>query len=170
MRGTTVRYGDLEIETDLRLQRKFWVFERTAWAVMCLVLAAALAGATGRGPLSAARATDSGLTVEYDRFSRMGSDVSLVAHLDAAEVTSGRVQLWVSQNYLDHVEVRSITPQPSASSADGGHVMFTFDVAPNNGATVLLRLRLLGTVFGRVSGEAGTGSGRRVSFRQFVYP
>lgn len=51
-RGEVHRVGDLEIEEDLDHQRRCWKLERASWAVMALVLLAAMAGLFGSGPLS----------------------------------------------------------------------------------------------------------------------
>ena len=44
------RHGDLEIDEDLPFQRREWFAERVAWAVMALLIAAALLGLFGTGP------------------------------------------------------------------------------------------------------------------------
>jgi hypothetical protein len=46
------RAGDLEVEQDLDFQQRTWALERAGWIVMLLIIAAALAGFFGGGPLS----------------------------------------------------------------------------------------------------------------------
>ena len=46
------RVGDLEIDQDLRFQKREWAFERASWVVMALVVLAGLLGLLGRGPMS----------------------------------------------------------------------------------------------------------------------
>jgi hypothetical protein len=67
------RHGDLEIPEDLPFQRREWVAERVAWAVMALLIAGALLGFFGTGPLSRTTAGDEAgpLWLEYERFARL---------------------------------------------------------------------------------------------------
>lgn len=75
------RIGDLDIAQDLEHQRREWVIERIGWAIMALILLAALAGLLGSGPLSNARIDHPGshLSAEYNRFERYQSPTKRTA-------------------------------------------------------------------------------------------
>src|SRR3712207_4138009 len=56
----TTRVGDLEVAEDLTFQRREWAAQRVGWVLLALVIAAALAGLLGRGPLSTTRRESDG--------------------------------------------------------------------------------------------------------------
>lgn len=61
----------LDVDDDRAFQEKFWTFQRVAWALMALILLAALAGTTGSGgPLAHAEASGPGGSIEYPRIAR----------------------------------------------------------------------------------------------------
>jgi hypothetical protein len=59
-----------EIDQDLEFQRRIWKLQRVAWAVMALVVLAAVLGLLGPGVLGMATAggRSSPLWLEYDHF------------------------------------------------------------------------------------------------------
>jgi hypothetical protein len=54
----------------LRFQRRSWAVQRTAWIASCLVLAAALAGAFGDGPLASRTVVVGDVTFAFERVQR----------------------------------------------------------------------------------------------------
>jgi hypothetical protein len=79
------RAGDLELNQDLRFQRRMWAVQRIGWAVMALVVLAGLLGLFGPGPLSSATAgkEEGPLLVEgYERFVRFRIPTTLQVRLD----------------------------------------------------------------------------------------
>ena len=65
----------LELHQDPRFTRRIAAIQRAGWVVMGLVIAAALLGLFGAGPLSraTAEAADGTLRLEYDRFGRLSA-------------------------------------------------------------------------------------------------
>lgn len=55
------RVGELEIEEDLDFQRRMWRLQQIGWALLVLVVVAALLGLFGKGPLSRAVASRVGV-------------------------------------------------------------------------------------------------------------
>jgi hypothetical protein len=66
------RIGDLEIEEYIGFQRRDWAVRHIAWAILALVVLAALLGLFGNGILSKANLGDDEmpLQLEYERFGR----------------------------------------------------------------------------------------------------
>ena len=118
--------GGLEVTEDREWQEKFWTAQRIAWAVMALIIIAAIAGLTGKGgPLAAAKANLGYATLEYPRIARWQSDEQLTVRL--AETAPARVQLLLSPQFVKLFSVNSIEPEPSEVRATPRGHLFTFE-------------------------------------------
>lgn len=165
------RFGGLEIDEALAFQDRMWTLERIGWAVMALVLGAAMLGLFGDGPAAHASAgdVDGPLRIEYQRFARMGAPSTLVIELEPGAAGDGQVHLWLDQAYLDSVEVRRITPEPASGRAAAGRSVYTFEVEdPTRPVRVTFDLRP--ERFGIPSLRAGLVDGPSAEGRQLVYP
>lgn len=69
----------LQIEPDLPFQYRQWHVEGADWAIIGLIILAALAGVFGHNPFARATAQtpDGTLIVKYDRFARYESDTEM---------------------------------------------------------------------------------------------
>lgn len=161
---------DLQIDTDERFLRREWRIQRVGWAVMGLVVVMAATGLFANGPLSKARAgsADAGFEVSYERFARNTASTVLEFTVGQAVIQEGQVHLWISQDYLQAVEVLSVQPEPSSVSADAEGVTFTLDVG--DAAPVPVAMFVRPAEMGRYSGEVGTRDGGRWRIAQFIYP
>jgi hypothetical protein len=164
------RVGDLEVHQDLDYQRREWLFERVGWAVMALVVLAALLGLLGRsGPLSRTTAGVPGaFDVRYDRYLRIRSPTTLVVTLSAEATRGDEVGLWISRHYLAGVEIQSVTPEPRRVEAGEERHTFVFPVAERGRPTTVF-FHLQAEEPGRLEGELGAAGGS-LSFAQLVYP
>lgn len=161
------RIGDLEINQDLATQRRMWTIQRVGWGTMAAILAAALLGLFGHGPLSRATqglATE-GFAVEYDRLARYRGPSALRMWIQPDH--EGCASVWIPHHYLADVGVRQIMPWPDRMiatddgvrfewAAESGSLLVTWRVEPD-------RIGLLSTEL-RSPGHAP----RRLS--QFIYP
>lgn len=140
--------------------------------MMLLVTVAALLGLFGRGPLSSARLGTDGspLRAEYERFLRLHAPSKLIVYIGAAAVRpDSTAEFSLDRNWLDQMQIKSITPEPERTRAAGDHVTYTFRVDPSATAVRLtfeLETRSLGVINGRV----GLLNGPSFSFSQFAYP
>lgn len=95
--GNISQVGDLQVDQDLNYQQREWLVERVAWAVLALVVLAALAGLLGGGPLSQATAGGEGwpLQVQYGRFvhHRGPTDIQIQLQPDAVQGDKARVEV-----------------------------------------------------------------------------
>lgn len=167
MRGT-----ELDLPEGQGVTKLEWWFHRLGWLMFAAVMAAAVAGLLGPGPLSSqvVRA-GSAFSVEYNRLVRRHSPEQLRVRLTPAMLTSGRVGLHIGQDFLDAITIVSIVPEPEGVAiAPGGQLyVFTVDAASPAGATIVFNYehdRSLETIPVELSIESGAAA----RFTQFVYP
>jgi hypothetical protein len=142
------------------------------WALLTLLLLAALSGLFGSGYLSHARAGDTGapLWLEYPRFAHTYAAVdTLVFHVAPQAANNGTVRLWLARDYLERVEVRRIEPEPDAVEAAGDHYTYVFRASDLRAPTSII-FHVEPDSFGPVRGSAGLEGGAAFDFTQFVYP
>jgi hypothetical protein len=154
----------IEIDEDLRFQRKEWIFQRIGVACMGVFVMAALLGLTGMGgPLSHASAGERGgpLHVEYERFVRRGAKATVTLHVRSDP--PGFVQFWVSAPYLADVIVDSVAPVPQTVTVEGSRQVYTVRAASPE---VTITVEMEHQTFGRLEGEVGIVDGAAVRFTQ----
>ncbi|MDP8960397.1 MAG: hypothetical protein M3N32_02075 [Actinomycetota bacterium] len=156
---------DLETAAAMRLHERVWRLQRVAWIALALLVASALAGLFGPGPVSyrTARSEDGQLAVAYQRRGAT-SEVEVTVR----QPPPGDVNLAVARDYLSKVNVSSIMPRPDEVRTEPGQVVFVFPVQPN--------VSDFAVVFGVASDTIGSMSatvafdGAASHFRQFSYP
>jgi hypothetical protein len=160
----------LQVDDNIDFQRRSWRIQRVGWVVMLAVVAAALAGALGSGPLSHRRAGSADTVgVEYLRFSRYQTQENLSVHLSPRATRSETVRVWFDRGYLDGMKIDSVMPLPARLDAAGDRLVYEFRVSkPGDAMTItfLMEPQRLGSIAGRL----GAGDASPVTFRQFVYP
>ena len=163
------RVGGLEIDQDLRFQRRKWALERIGWAVMALVVLVGLLGLFWTGPLSSATAGEkkAPLFVEYGRFTRFMLPTTLRVRLDPTG--QGEVRLWLDRGYLESVRTQTVTPEPDSVEAGRNGFTYIFKV-DNPNRPIVVTFDLQPQTIGRLEGRVGLEGGERVEFEQFVYP
>jgi hypothetical protein len=165
----SARGGTIEIDEDLDHARAMWRVQRAGWLVMLLIVAAAVAGLFGDGPVAHARVGDDALRVEYDRFARHGQQTKLRAEVAPVARRGDTVRLWVDREFLQGVEVEAVTPEPASTEARADALWFTF-LAPDSSRPTVITLRIRPDEYWSRRGRAGLEQGSSVAFRQFVYP
>jgi hypothetical protein len=108
------RDDGLQITEDLDFQHRIWKLQRIGWAVMVLLILAAVLGLFGRGILSRAVVTDAQgqLSVEYSRFARFQAPVELVVRIQHA--ADEAPSFWISREYWKLSKWRQWYRNPSA--------------------------------------------------------
>lgn len=112
------RVGDLEVNEDLRFQRRVWVVQRVGWVAMALVALAALVGLFGgtgslRGEAKAS-SEDAIVSVDYERFLRFMKPTTLEIQVGPEAGKEGMVSIWLDREYLDGLQVQQITRSQTA--------------------------------------------------------
>jgi hypothetical protein len=163
--------GDLQVGEDVDFLRRAWRVQRVGWAVLVVVLLAALLGLTGTGPLSQAAAGAEGgpLRAEYERFVRANSVTDLRVHLGPGVPREGRARLWFDRQYLHKVEVTGVVPDPESVEVGSDRVTYVF-LAAEAGGPVEVAFDLKPMRFGSWRGRIGAGDAEPVPLRHFVYP
>lgn len=161
----------LEINEDPASERRTWRVERMAWFLMMLIIAAALAGLFGSGPLSRAQAksADGRMEIEYQRLTRYLAPATLRILMAAGAERDELRQVWLNRDFLNSVQLESIIPEPERMEAAGGGVICFFRAPPSDQPTVVsfgLKMQRIGLI----TGQAGLNDQTLISFRQFVWP
>ncbi len=159
---------DLETADATRLHERVWRLQRVACIALALLVASALAGLFGPGPVSyrTARSEDGQLAVAYQRFVRRGATSEV--EVTVRQPPPGDVNVAIARDYLSKVNVSSIMPRPDEVRTEPGQVVFVFPVQPN--------VSDFAVVFGVASDTIGSMSataafdGATSHFRQFSYP
>jgi hypothetical protein len=152
-------------QSELEYHRREWAVQRIGWILMAIVLAAAVAGVFGGGPLSRTSAPAGAHRVEYERFARYGARTEIVVNVAKESADGQAATVAIGHSFLDDYRVEAVTPEPRATMDAGEHVSFTFDAT--SGARIIFRLEP--DAMGRHSGEVRIGSDS-VHVSQFVYP
>jgi hypothetical protein len=159
----------LQIDEDLRFQRRDWVVQRIGWGALALLLLAALLGVTGSGPLSHASKSDGqGLSVEYERVVRHGARTALVIEVTPGTLAGEEARITMERDYLAAYDVQSMVPEPDRTEVANGVVTFVFDVTPR--AALKWRLSLEPDEIGRHGTRVRLDDGPPVDIRQFTLP
>jgi hypothetical protein len=132
-----IRPDGLQMDEDRRFQERWWTGERVAQSLFWLVIAAALAGLTGRGgPFATATVATAAGELDAPRVARWQGSATLVARFHADR---DRHRLELGGAFASFA-VESVTPQPLLAFADGRRLTFEFD-GSGEGAVATLRLR-----------------------------
>jgi len=165
------RIGDLELNQDLDFQRRCWKVQRIGWTIMALLILGGLLGVFGRGPLSRTLASDPSipLSLEYERFGRYQSLLTLRLHLNPGAYEDGKIRLWFSRDFLRAVQIQGITPKPARAELSPSGTIYIFAFAqPNRGGDVTVHFEA--QAIGSLSGTIGLTESRSIAFTQWIYP
>lgn len=166
------RDRDLQIDENMQHQRLSWRAERVGWIVWTLILLAALLGLFGRGVFNTTSVTssDARLTVEYSRFWRLQSPMTLRVAAGEDAVADGNLRLWLDRGYVDANTIASIVPEPDGVTAGADRLIFTFSVDAGAGRPSVT-FEIEPQKAGFRAGRAGlAGSTDEVAFRQLIFP
>ncbi|SFN55131.1 hypothetical protein SAMN05216207_101681 [Pseudonocardia ammonioxydans] len=171
MSGSERELGDGgHVPRDPVRQRRAGAVQRVAWAVLAVLVLAALAGLFGPGPLSRVSATDpAGLVrLEHERFTRYAGDTDLRVQVRPGPGRDGTAAFWISAAYLSQVRVQQVQPQPVRWTTSGDRALLEFAVSGPDPVTVVLQLRP--DEVGLLRGAVGVPGGEPIGFWQLVYP
>jgi hypothetical protein len=158
----------IQLPQDLAFTRRDWRAQHIGQVGMALVVAAALAGALGRGPLAHARAEAPGLGVAYERVVRHGAGAELSIDVDPALATDGVVQIAVDGDYLETMQIDQLAPEPERVVVDGERLVADVAVAPGERGRVRIDLTPRG--MGPKRAEISVVGGGSVQLKQLVLP
>lgn len=130
---------EVAVGEDLEFQRKWWRFETGVWIAFALLIALAIAGVFGRGPVakSKIRASDGSLAVTYDHIQRTGTPSSMTVQFNSAAVQDGKARIFVSESLIRQLGAQRIAPQPETSVVGKDGLMYTFPANDHEGRVVI---------------------------------
>lgn len=148
-----------------RCLRRGWLFERVGWALMAMVIAAAVIGVFGGGWLSEAEGARGEASVRYPRFARAHAPFVISINWpaqDAAVVTLDRA-------YLEHFSITEIRPTPSSEAVDVQSIHYSFETRDGAGR-VAAEFELRAHRGGRFNGSIAIGTEPPIAVRQLIFP
>lgn len=164
----TTDYPELEIDTSVRRQHREWIIQRIALLLFVALLACIALGLLGRGgPLSTVdvNGADGSFRLEYQRFIRHHSS-------DTLDVTVRRpsrsTSVKLDAQYLSHVQIEQVTPQPEHVIAEGGALVYVFNARGD--APFRVSFQFEPQMVGGLNGWVAAGDAPALHFSQFVYP
>ena len=160
----------IEINEDRGFQRREWRFERVGWTMMALVVAAALLGVFGYGPLSHATVGDPAtLALDYDRVQRASAPAEYRFRAARALTGDGEVRLRFDSALTEEMELDSIMPEPREVRSGPGYTEFAFATAAGDEpATIMFEFRP--ATFGHVRGRVTSEGAPPLLFDQYILP
>jgi hypothetical protein len=163
--------SEIDLKDDLKFQRAEWRVQRVGWILWAAILAAGFIGLLGPGPLSASRDADAGgnFSVNYDRFLHYHHPTQLRVNLGDSLPASTELELTLSQEYLDGLQIRRVEPEPVRSSIGKRGVVYTFSRTEAADAGVIV-FHLEFHRIGLSRGQIGINGRDSMMLDQFIYP
>src|SRR6188474_2834050 len=122
------KIGDLEINQDLKFERRSWMVERIGWAIGLLTLVAALLGFLGPGPLGKATAAspDKSISLDYYRTERYQAPAEWRLQIAGKLAREGALRLWVHRRFVEVIGNLQIDPEPESVEIEDERFVYTF--------------------------------------------
>ena len=162
--------GELELEQNLKIQRRVWVSERIGWLLMAAFVAGGLSGVFGSGPVTEARAqgtvANRTLKVDFHRVVRSEAPATYEVRVDG--VSGDELRLWVDDAFLEDMRIESMQPEPERVEIAGDRKVFVFAMAAPGKARIELEVEP--QRIGPHAGSMGMEGGPAVPLSQFVLP
>lgn len=162
--------NDLQLKDDINHQRHEWAVEYIGWAVMGLVLIAALLGLFGGGPLSSRTAgqPDSDLWIDYERFGRFQAPSQIRVHFRPTSPDATSVRIGISRDFYETMEVE-VQPQPSETVLSHDRATLRFPVMQGT-APAAVTLQVKPKSRGERQATFWLDDSQHLGFSMFVYP
>lgn len=157
------------VRENMRWQRTENVIQRVGEIILIAVVILGACGLFSKGFLSegTAQSRDRTVSVEYERFGRVQSNMNMAIRLspqNAAEFT-----LRIGSGALDRLEVQTLQPQPVRSFTAGNTLLLTYSSRDvKAGHSVWLGLQPQSP--GRVQVSVGLEGAEPARFTQWIYP
>jgi hypothetical protein len=137
---------DLDIDEQLAMHRRGWTAQVVGLVFIFAVVFLAVLGLFGDGILSTQKLNSGNVNVTSERFFRHEARMEL----EMNTVADGETIVAFENQYLKHLEVETILPEPSSTSVADDHVHYTFDAKGPLAVKFYLVPRKVGNIQGRV--------------------
>lgn len=154
---------DLEIQEYLDSQERGWRTQRIGWVIILALVVLAALGLFGDGVASKKTVTQSGTTVEYERFYRQEAIMEL--KVDLAQAPGSRSVIAFPNQYLEKFTIESIVPEPRENRVENRQVAYFFEGTPPMKVVFRLVPQRAGSIDGSVRVNNLT-----IPLTHFIYP
>ncbi len=163
------RHGDLEIEESMRAQRRLWKVQRVARMLALLLMALAVAGLFGDGPLSHATASRDGHALEYERVGYRDTPQTYRLRL-GGDVTAGEtVRIWLDWETVARMKLEGVVPEPERTVLASDRLILEFTRGEVGGQREIL-LDFQPNVSGHHTARLGVEGGPEFEVAQLFLP
>lgn len=157
------------VKEDMRWQRRENTFQRIGEVILIALVLLGAGGLFSKGYLSEGRQTapDNSVSVEYERFGRVKSNMNLTIRLP--QQSKGDFSIRIGSNAMDRLQVQTLQPQPLRAVTAGSELILTFSSHGINSAhTVWLGLQPQEA--GKISMRVSLEGREPALFSQWIYP
>jgi hypothetical protein len=166
--GTPIKYDGIQIDERPHFQRITWWIERVGWVFFVLFVIAALVGVFGSGALGRGKASGPGFILDYERFSRQNASSSLVVHFASPPTGSNNVEIWISQRFIQGIQLQQVIPDPSDVSSSGD--WFVYSIATQPGISGTFELDFVHQSQWNIPIRVGLSPQQAIEVTEFVWP
>ena len=161
----------LELDQDLRFQRREWRVQRVGWLLWAAFLASGLAGLVGPGPFSTQQTatSDGRLTVEFNRFVHRHHATQLKLNMQPGGEADESLRLHIAQPLLERIQISQIVPEPTAQEVSADGIWYEFAGKPG-AENVQAIFHIEHDKIGSGTGLLKLADGQPLSAGFFVYP
>jgi hypothetical protein len=164
-------------ELDPPFQRLEWFVQRLLWAAIAIIIAAALLGFVGNGPLArtttSATANDGTIEVGYARVARFHAPQYIEVVVDAPGTQGDTLEVALDAPFAESSRSITMEPEPESTTLRGGAASYAWNVADwSQPVRVAIRFESddIGPVDAVLHVTVGDANERTLRFRQFVLP
>jgi hypothetical protein len=178
LRGAAPVNNELEVGYDAAFETRWRHLELVSHAGMAVVVAAALAGVFGQGPLShrTHQSEDGRLAVDFEPIARYGTSTQITLHLFSDMRGSGiqgaaapnTAHVVLDSALIEPMGLQQVIPLPASSGAVAGGIEFVFNV-PGGKTRAEVRFVIKPNTVGPVRLDVSQGN-TQLSWTQFVLP
>lgn len=136
-------HHNLQLEENIEQHKQGWRIQKIGWVILYLGLVLALLGFFGTGVLSYRTITENGYSVEYEHFLRYEGEAEMTIHINAAKDT---IRLEIPQEYLEYIDVQSLTPLPSGNTTINGTTTYFFNALEKANIHCILMAKKTGSI------------------------
>jgi hypothetical protein len=162
------RIGDLDISEDIEFQRRSWKVQRVGWGAIGLIVAAAIAGGFGSGPVASARVHSIALEIEYERLTRRHASTELTVRV-LAPVAGNALRVVIDNRYLERIQISDIVPPPIRREGARDRTAFVFEARPGAVPDRIV-FRVKPEHAGPAQARIALDGGEALAFHSFVFP
>ena len=144
---------------------------RVAWAVLALLVIAALLGLFGGQGLYSAtttRTADAALELHYERLTRLSAPAVLDIRVAPEHVRAGRIRLQLDREYTRAARIERITPAPLRVESGGPGLRYEFAGDAGSPARIVFHMQM--EDIGALRGKLTLLPDHSLAFTQIVYP